>query len=771
MGFGFGQRRSGRLPAEITSFVGRGEDVAALGRALEQSRLVTVVGPGGVGKTRVALRVAAEAAERFPDGVWLAELSALRDPELLPGTLATVLGLPEQTGVQPLDAVVDFLQQRRALILLDTCEHLVDACAMLADVLLREAPGTSVLATSRQPLDVPGESCWPLQPLGGAEAVELFVQRAGAVVPGFAVSEGNREMLDALVRRLDGIPLALELAAVRLRAVPLEQLVARLDARFRMLTGGRRTALSRHQTLRTAIDWSHELCTEPERVVWARLSVFAGAFDLAAAEQICAGGDELPACEVIEHLIGLVDKSVVQRPGGAGDTYRLLDTIREYGAERLAADGGTDEARQRHFTYYGELGRRFDERFLSAEQVALHAAARDAEDDVRAALEHAYRKPGLETEGLRLATRLWPHWRAVGAMSEGEYWIDKGLRAVPGDCPERAAGLHRTGEFRLWLGDPAAALGRLTEAVGVARRVGETGAAEMAEAELAATRGILAAGDGSDVTADALVAMERARLRLIEVGDPARAALLCHEAAAVRAALGEPALALELCDEALAQLAPFEDERYLRGATLMVKGVSLWVAGRGKESARTLRQALDSVGRIGDALAARLCCAGLSWAAAQEERWIRAAWLLGYVEAARSRTGDTFGMFPTLRGLHAQVRERVAEALGEQAFARWYGEGRRLSMREAVTAAQADADRPTAVPPPRGAGAGGGCGLDVLTRREREVAALAARGLSNREIAERLVISKRTADAHVEHILAKLGVASRTEIAAVTGQG
>ncbi|MEU5954203.1 LuxR C-terminal-related transcriptional regulator [Streptomyces sp. NPDC047525] len=764
MGFGFGQRRSGRLPAETTSFVGRGEDVAALGRAFGQSRLVTVVGPGGVGKTRVALRVAAGAAERFPDGVWLAELSALRDPELLPGTLATVLGLPEQTGVQPLDAVVDFLQQRRALIVLDTCEHLVDACAMLADVLLREAPGTSVLATSRQPLDVPGESCWPLQPLGGAEAVELFVQRAGAVVPGFGVNEGNRELLSALVRRLDGIPLALELAAVRLRAVPLEQLAARLDARFRVLTGGRRTALTRHQTLRTAIDWSHELCTEPERVVWARLSVFAGTFDLAAAEQVCAGGEELPACEVIEHLIGLVDKSVVQR--GAGDTYRLLDTIREYGAERLGTD--TDEARQRHFTYYGELGRRFDERFLSAEQVALHAAARDAEDDVRAALEYAYGTPGLEREGLLLATRLWPHWRAVGAMSEGERWIDKGLRAAPGDSPERAAGLHRTGEFCLWLGNPVAALERLTEAVGVARRVGDAGVAAMAEAELAGTRVILAAGSGSGDLAGALAEMGRARARLVEVGDPARSALFCHEEAAVRAALGDPALALELCDEALAHLAPFEGERHLRGAALMVKGVSLWVAGRGKESAQTLRQALDSVGRIGEALAARLCCAGLSWAAAQEERWIRAAWLLGYVEAARSRTGDTFGMFPTLRGLHAQVREQVAEALGEQAFARWYGEGERLSMREAVAAAQADVDRPAAVPGPRGAG---GAGLDVLTRREREVAALVAQGMSNREIAERLVISKRTADAHVEHILAKLGVSSRTEIAAVAGPG
>ncbi|GAA3225893.1 hypothetical protein GCM10020256_35880 [Streptomyces thermocoprophilus] len=238
MGFGFGQRRGGQLPTELTGFVGRADELALIRVTLASARLVTLVGPGGVGKSRTALRAAREAQGRFPDGVRLVELSGLHDAELVPAVLAGALELPEQSGMSPLDAVVEHLRGRRLLIVLDTCEHLVDACAMLCDILLREAPDLSVLATSRQPLDVPGEHCVPIAPLPPADAVELFVQRAAAVTGGRGVSDTDRERTLALVDRLDGIPLALELAAVRLRAVPLAELVARLDRRFEVLTGG-----------------------------------------------------------------------------------------------------------------------------------------------------------------------------------------------------------------------------------------------------------------------------------------------------------------------------------------------------------------------------------------------------------------------------------------------------------------------------------------------------------------------------------------------------
>jgi len=350
------QRRPGDLPAEVSGFVGRRDELARLARQLRSARLVTVTGPGGVGKTRVALRTASRLSGEFEGGVCLAELAGLRDPELLPHTVATCLGLPERDARTQLGAVLDYLRDRQLLLILDTCEHLVDACASLAGAVARETAGVTVLATSRQPLDIPGEHTCLIPPLpvpearsrdaAGGDSVELFAQRAAAVVPGFAITEANREDVARLCRRLDGIPLAIELATVRLRAVPLEQLASRLEDRFRLLTGSRRAALPHHQTLRTATEWSYDLCSPAEQLLWARLSVFAGSFDIAAAEQVCGGG-ALARADILETLIGLVDKSVVLRTGDNGARYRLLDTIREFGAERLAGTGEEDRLRSR----------------------------------------------------------------------------------------------------------------------------------------------------------------------------------------------------------------------------------------------------------------------------------------------------------------------------------------------------------------------------------------------------------------------------------------
>ncbi len=335
--------RKGNLPAEVTRFVGRRRELSQIRDALERYRLVTLRGVGGVGKTRLAVRMAADVRRSFADGVWLVELSALRNAELLPRTVAACLGLPDQASGDPVDLLADHLADRHLLLILDTCEHLVDACAKLAEALLRAAPRLRILATSREPLDVMGEQALLISPLevphpdapaAGSDSVTLFVDRADAMMPGFTLTEANQRPVAEVCRGLDGIPLALELAAVRLRTMSIEQIAARLDDRFRLL-GTARTSLNRHQTLSAAVGWSHDLCTPAEQRLWARLSVFPGDFDLEAAEHVCAG-DTVAADTLFDTLGRLVEKSIVLCEQD-GRRYRMLDTIR--GVRSRAAGG------------------------------------------------------------------------------------------------------------------------------------------------------------------------------------------------------------------------------------------------------------------------------------------------------------------------------------------------------------------------------------------------------------------------------------------------
>ncbi|MFJ8951719.1 ATP-binding protein [Streptomyces sp. NPDC102381] len=754
MGFGFGQRRSGQLPVELTGFVGRHKELAEVRGALERSRLVTLTGPGGVGKSRTALRAVEGLRASYPDGIWLAELSALRDPELLPATLAAVLQLPEQSGRDPLDAVVAHLQGRRLLIVLDTCEHLVDGCAMLADILLREAPDVRALATSRQPLDVPGELCCRIPPFSEPDAVELFVQRAREASAGFRVTDENREQVTALVRRLDGIPLALELAAVRLRAVPLAQLTSRLDRRFEVLTGGRRTSLTRHQTLRTAIGWSHELCTPQERLLWARLSVFAGSFDPQAVEFICSD-EELRADEILGQLIGLVDKSVVRRVDETGDRYRLLDTVREFGAEWLAKTGGTDAVRERHFAHHRDLVRRYMETYTTPAQLELHRALRAQHADLRAAFEYAYGDGGHAAEGLFMAANLSMYWRSTGMLSEGLHWLEKGLALVPDACAERTWGLFISGLAVARSGDSVGGRERYRQALEMADSLGVTRIADFARLSLG---GVATAGGDPDGPA----AMAAARQRLRDADDLLGYGAACYEGGLALAVVGETARALEWCEEGL-DLIGRAGENQLRGALLCTQGIIRCVSGARTKAADPLRGALDLAGEIENILVAAVCCLGLSWLAADDGRLVRGAWLMGYADHARVG-GEPFAMLPALlKEPTGRARRTLELGLGKDEFTRWYDRGARLTGAQILQAVRSDADTP-----PEPAAPPAATSSDVLTRREREVAALVAQGLTNREIADRLVISKRTADAHVEHILAKLGLSSRREIAAAS---
>jgi predicted ATPase len=440
--------RIGNLPAEANAFVGRQLELAEMAGLLGTERLVTLTGPGGVGKSRLALRAAHAAKAGLPGGAWLVELSELRDPDLLTNTVAQATRLTEQTLRPLLQAVCEHLAGAPVLLVLDTCEHVLDECARVVQELLANVPELRVLATSRQPLGVPGEHLLSVAPLPLGErddAVALFTARAAAAVPSFALTDANRAHVAAVCARLDGIPLALELAAVRLRGFPLHRLLEGLDSRFDLLVSPARPRLARHQTLRTAIGWSHELCTPLERLLWARLSVFAGGWDVEAAEFVCHSGP-LDAEEILALLASLTEKSIVTRDGeGAAVRYRMLDTVRSFGAEWLTGLGEAEAVRRRHRDYFRWIARQGEAEWLGPGQRMWAERLTAEHANLRLAIEECLTAPEPET-ALELTGSLWFFWFACGFTEEGRTSLERALRRAPdGNGPEHtlAVWAHR----------------------------------------------------------------------------------------------------------------------------------------------------------------------------------------------------------------------------------------------------------------------------------------------------------------------------------------
>ncbi|MFE0461991.1 BTAD domain-containing putative transcriptional regulator [Kitasatospora sp. NPDC058965] len=424
----------GNLRAGLTSFVGREQDLAALGELIGAARLVTLTGPGGSGKTRLSVEAGrlAQRGGAWPDGVWQVELAPLEDPEAVPGALLGALGLRTtqlhktvaDTPVDPVRRIVEHCGQATMLLLLDNCEHLIQAAAELADRLLAECPGLSVLATSREPLGVPGEAVLPVEPLPDPTALRLLAERGAAARPGFHPDE-DRDACAEICRRLDGLPLAIELAAARLRSMAPRQLADRLDSRFALLTGGSRVLLPRQQTLRAVVDWSWELLDERERAVLRRLAVFAGGWTLEHAERVCADGELVRADQVAELLFSLVDKSLVVAglTQAAGPRYWMLETIHEYAAERLAEAGGEDTA-LRHLVLFRELVQDAAQHVHSTRQLQLIALLEGEQDNVRAALRHAV-AAGAEQEALALLLGMSWFWMLRDFRVEARDWADR----------------------------------------------------------------------------------------------------------------------------------------------------------------------------------------------------------------------------------------------------------------------------------------------------------------------------------------------------------
>jgi predicted ATPase/class 3 adenylate cyclase/DNA-binding NarL/FixJ family response regulator len=462
------------LPVQLTSFVGREAEIHEVRRLLADNRLVTLTGAGGAGKTRLAVEIAARIAAEFSDGVWYVDLAPITDPDVVPIAVARALGLPDQPGRSTMDTLLRFVRDRQMLVVLDNCEHLLDASADLVVTLLDAAAGPTVLATSREPIGVTGEATWRLPSLSVADAaIELFADRARHARPDFAVDDDNAPAVAEICRRLDGMPLAIELAAARVRALSLADILDGLRDRFRLLTGGARTAVPRQQTLRASVDWSHALLTEPERALFRRLAVFLGGFDLEAAQAVAGGGD-VERYQVLDQLTLLVDKSLVVAEDTAGRMrYGLLETVRQYALEKLGESGEANAVRARHRDHYTALaalldtpGRADYERRLEQAEIEI--------DNLRAAFAWSRENSDVELASA-LASSLQPLWQARGRLQEGLVWFDAVLAGLdtrhPGMAPAVCArALADRAMLANWVG-AADSLDQAQQALAIAREV------------------------------------------------------------------------------------------------------------------------------------------------------------------------------------------------------------------------------------------------------------------------------------------------------------
>lgn len=473
------------LPLQVTSFIGRERELQALSQLLQRARLLTLVGTGGIGKTRLLLQLAANLLDRYPDGVWYVDLAAIDDASLVVNALARVVGLAEVAGSALIEAICLHLKAQRVLVLLDNCEHVLGACARLADALLRACPDIEIVATSREPLRTAGEQTAWLPPLSlpeptadlgtllRADAVRLFVERSRSRQPDFAVGPQNAQAVARICTRLDGIPLALELAAARVGTVPLEKIAARLDDRFNFLTLGDRTAMPRQQALKALIDWSYDLLEPPEKTLFARLSVFAGGWTLDAAEAVCADAALLQP-DILNLLDQLVQKSLVSRHENE-DRYGFLETIHDYAENRLREAGETDALRDRHHQYFLALAetaepvlrRRTNELPWLRSLETEHA-------NLKAALQWSLEQPGLSANGLRMCGALGRFWRIRGHWREGREWCAQALKKDADAAPKdvRAKALITAGMMEFWLGETVAAEVRVEAALALAREAG-----------------------------------------------------------------------------------------------------------------------------------------------------------------------------------------------------------------------------------------------------------------------------------------------------------
>ncbi|TMM43864.1 MAG: LuxR family transcriptional regulator [Actinobacteria bacterium] len=747
----------------MTSFVDRRSELAEIQRLVSTARLVTLTGTPGVGKTRLALRAAAGLGRRLPDGAWLVELAEIRDDALVADAVAQALRVHHLVDRSPLDAVREFFRDRRALLILDGCEHLAQGCAELVGTLLRDVETARILTTSREALAVGDERVFVVAPLGlsnGAPgrngtpvaAAHLFADRASAVSPHFALTTENAQLVNAICHRLDGLPLAIELAATRLRVLSVEHLMHRLDDRFAVLDAGHRTGARHQRTLRATVDWSFDLCTPQEQAMWARLSVFVGRFDLAAAAYVCAV-DGVDPESVFGVLDGLVAKSILQVRTQAGQVrYWLLDTLRQYGAQRLRATDTQATVRRRHADWYLDLVERAEREWFGPEQISWLARMQAEWANIRAALEFHLSSGDAEL-GARLAGALWFYWTNSGPTNEAGYWLDRVLALDTKPSALRAKALWVAGYVAIVRNERDRAADWLAQARPMAAQFGD----RLLEAWIVGRQQSMATIQGEF---DRGMALGEEALRLFEEAgesDGAGAALVHTTTATIGMFRGDVGATTAASNRAQA-ICRAHGERWIQAFTLANLGRLAWMRGEAEQAIELTREMIR-LRRGGPQPAALLpALEQMSWATEAAGQHRRAATLQGALHQLRrtfaipvnTKVPAVYLLDPT-----QSCERRTRLALGERAYTNAFRRGTRIPIEDIATFAlgeKAKPDQRTVGP--------------QLTRRELQVAHLVAEGLSNREIASRLTISTRTAESHIEHLLGKLGLNSRAQIAA-----
>jgi predicted ATPase/DNA-binding CsgD family transcriptional regulator len=748
-------RRPGNLPAEATSFVGRRRELTELRKKLAAARLVSLVGPGGVGKTRLAIRAATDLGRGFSGGAWLVELAEVRDSALVGNAVMAALGLRDQAATEPLALVLSYLRGRELLLVVDGCEHLLGAAAQVVSEMMRVAPGVRVIATSRAPLSVAGEHVVPVPPLElpsaaaeplnqllQNESVMLFVERAAAASGDFELTAANQAAVVDLCRRLDGLPLAIELAAVRTRVLSVEQILDRLSDRFGLLTGGGRAALPRHQTLRTTIDWSHDLLEPGERTLLRRLCVFAGRFTLEDVEAVCTS-DDVRATQALDVLSTLVDRSLVVRSNARSlACYRLHETMREYARLKLGEAGEEDVVAGRCTEYY--LSRCLRSAAESRYRLLEWLTWMDLEvDNVRSVLRRCLDHGDFE-RGIILVTSVGWYW-ITRATTEGGRWLDELLASGRGN----AWAWFMRGFLAVLKGDPSTARPALGRAIAAAREKGQLAALAQSLSMASIAEGMA----GDHVSARRL--LDEAQVATAGLDDvPTALGLL--QARALGGLLEGDLDTVRSASSEGTRLSREVGDLYALGMMLLNQGSAALLGGDLDGSKPLFTEALGIARQIDDRVAQIYLLGALSCHAAAAGEPRLAARLLGATESVRAEVG---AIVSVLGPLLAQAIESATAALGPTRFDAELKAGARYSRDAAIGLALGEPDS-AAVEASRDEASG------LLGKREEEVARLVAEGLSNKQIGARLFISERTVESHVRGILNKLGFNSRAQIAA-----